>query len=67
MIALLGAFAPALLSVLGFFLDKAAASAQTKKAFFNMVETMGREGLVSVKLTLSYQEQRKQLEKDMGQ
>ena len=66
MISLLSAFAPAILSVLGFFLDRAAASNATKKAFFNMVETMGREGLVSVKLTTSYVEQRKQLEKDMG-
>ena len=66
MIALLGAFAPAILSVLGFFLDRAAASAQTKKAFFNMVETMGREGLIAVKVTLSYQAQREQLEKDTG-
>ncbi len=67
MIALLSAFAPSILSILGFFLDKASADARTKKAFLDMVEGMGREGIVSVKLTMSYDKQREQLLKDMGQ
>jgi hypothetical protein len=62
MIAILTAFAPFILSILGFGLQKIGASAETKRRFLAMVEGMGQDGLISVNLHKSYEEQRKRLE-----
>jgi hypothetical protein len=62
MMAIFAAAMPAILAILGFILDRISASIATKKAFLQMVEGLGKEGLVSVKLHQSYEEQRRRLE-----
>ena len=61
MIAIITALAPAILSILSFVLDRMGVSVKTKLAFLNMVESMGQEGLISVKLHKSYEDQRQRL------
>ena len=62
MMALITALIPVILTVIGFILDRAKVSIETKKAFLKMVEGMGKDGVVSVRLHESYREQRKRLE-----
>lgn len=62
MIALLTGFAPFILALGTFWLERIQASNETKKNFFKFVEGLGKDGVLSVSLTLSYEEQRRKLE-----
>lgn len=58
---IIGALLPVILKIIEGFLDKNKAKRETIKAFYDFIEKLDKDSLVSVKLKHSYADQLKRL------